>query len=156
MSLTRRLNPNGDFAVWQMGLANPSADHGVITADAYYLQNTSGAVLRVEKSADAPSFADAGFVVRQSMKITVLTAANPSETENAGIVHTGTGDRFAQMLLGRAPVRSLFMKASGPFHIILRTAIERSVFHICCGRGGWSDLAQVHRIDAGPACYGLG
>jgi hypothetical protein len=113
--LLRRLNPNGDFAVWQMGHANPSAAHGVITADAYYLQNTTGAVLRVEKSADAPSFAEAGFVVRQSMKVTVLTATNPSDTENAGIVHTGTGDRFAQMLLGRAPVRSLLMKASGPF-----------------------------------------
>lgn len=114
--LQRRINPNGGFEVWQMGALREAVPHASITADTYYWQNTTGAVVRIERVADAPpvSLTD-GVRLRNSMKITVISPAVPAANQVAGIVHTGTSDTFWKRLLGRRPALTYYMKASGPF-----------------------------------------
>lgn len=102
--MTYRVNQNGDFSVWQMGLSHSPMIHTYMLADWWRGQNSSNAVLAVEKSAHVPTYAQAGRVIGQSMKVTVTTASTGA-SQNVALVYRGDGYEFRKLYQRAAKLR---------------------------------------------------
>lgn len=93
--MTKRININGDFDIWQLGTSWSPMAHPNMFADMWRYANTTAATHSIELSTDAPSFAQAGRSIAQSAKITCTSSAGIGSTENLGLVYRGEGYEWA-------------------------------------------------------------
>ena len=112
--MPRRVNINGDFDVWQLGTAFPGFANRHMFADMWRLHNSAGASLDIARSADVPSFAEAGRVIRQSAEIVVRGPVDPMPANrNCCIAYRGEGYEWAP-LHGQPSALSFWVKSSTP------------------------------------------
>ncbi len=115
---------NGDFEIWQRGNSFTQTTIGALNryfaADHWQFYADGGTALAaatftVEKSTDVPAFADAGRVIRNSLKWSCTSVATPPRINNdrAYLIHTIEG-YFFRPIAQRAQVLSFWVKAFKP------------------------------------------